>query len=88
MAHRHGNFIRDTDRKALFFGFSNLHVEMRTFDWGNIGCGVSSWSSKTFIFLLENIRLMKFLYFLKRNKELETPQQYYYSVQDCYVQRL
>ena len=31
------------DRRALHFGFSPLHVKMRTFDWGNIGCGVSSW---------------------------------------------
>ena len=31
MAHRHGNFT--PDRKALSFGFSNLHVKMRAFEW-------------------------------------------------------
>ena len=41
LALRNGPFT--PDRKALYFGFSPLHVKMRTFDWGNIGCGVSSW---------------------------------------------
>ena len=54
MAKRDGNFIQNTDRKALYFGFSNLHVKMRTFDWGNIGCGVSNWRYKIIYFMQQN----------------------------------
>jgi hypothetical protein len=31
LAKRNGNFA--PNRKALFFGFSNLHVKLRSFDW-------------------------------------------------------
>ena len=52
LAKKDGNFA--PNRRALFYGFSNLHVKLRAFDWGTVHVLLSRFYFDFILILLES----------------------------------